>query len=362
MKVRQKYSEFAKNFYNNMYTGLILQNHNEFIDNNAQVPFELYIDSRFSPKIYPGCKLNVSFLDFMTPDGKIIDFNHNEYKGDYSIYIFCKYEYISVKFIEYLAKIKESIPHRYKNVFIVIEKSVVNKETFYTYEFKKLFENTLQNLEIVSFFKFLLMESDNDKKVSDINPYSLIMKADKFQYLVINQENVIIKIGSFICENIQKFGNKLKKYVNEEYLKEKEKKKRKEAEILYACINCKKRFKKLPYLLQFFYSFEGYAKISNDISYLIPVKISKLCIEGDLRLKEFEEFQNLLKSYNFKKFLYQVNLLEEFNIDLKEFKVIKSKNQHCAKIIPENEGVYYCYWCKIFYCENCVETTFLEKP
>lgn len=155
----------------------------------------------------------------------------------------------------------------------MIEKSVVNKETFYTYEFKKLFENTLQNLEIVSFFKFLLMESDNDKKVSDINPYSLIMKPDKFQYFVIGQENVIIKIGSFICENLQKFGNKLKKYVNEEYIKEKEKKKRKEAEILYACINCKKRFKKLPYLQQFFYSFEGYAKISNDISYLIPIKI-----------------------------------------------------------------------------------------
>lgn len=61
-----------------MYTGLILQNHNEFINNNAQVPFELYIDSRLSPKIYPGSKLNVSFLDFMTPDGKIIDYNHNE--------------------------------------------------------------------------------------------------------------------------------------------------------------------------------------------------------------------------------------------------------------------------------------------
>ena len=54
--------------------------------------------------------------------------------------------------------------------------------------------------------------------------------------------------------------------------------------------------------------------------------------------------------------------IEEFDIDLKQFKIIKCSNPQCNKTINNDEGVYYCYWCNIFYCEKCVENKFLTSP
>jgi len=42
--------------------------------------------------------------------------------------------------------------------------------------------------------------------------------------------------------------------------------------------------------------------------------------------------------------------LESFEIF---YKKICSK---CEKIIKDSEAQYYCHWCKISFCENCVES------
>ena len=34
--------------------------------------------------------------------------------------------------------------------------------------------------------------------------------------------------------------------------------------------------------------------------------------------------------------------------------------KHCNKEIPENQAIYYCFWCQIFFCQECTENQFLH--
>ena len=46
-------------------------------------------------------------MSLMKGTGDIVNFKQHEYKNNYSVYFFCKYDYLAEKFIDYLSKIKE---------------------------------------------------------------------------------------------------------------------------------------------------------------------------------------------------------------------------------------------------------------
>ena len=353
-----KLEELTKYFFNNMETGKLIQNYNEYTKKTICNSFEIYFDSRLAPQINKGSVFNGSFLYLMTQTGDIIDFMQEQFQGNYSVYIFCHYDNLSKKFIEYLKNIKENIPSKIKNVFLVIAKEKYNHETFYQEEFTKLFENSSENLEIISFFTFLLLDIGSNR----VNPYYTNLNEEQFTFYIVDPENRIIKIQDINFEVISIFKEDLEKATDEGYQKTKKQELMKSCEILSTCIQKKKEFRKLPYLFKYSLSYSLYLKISKDFLSLIPVKISSIKVEGELKLKEYQMLNSLIESTKSSKISSTIKLHEEFNINLKQFPTLKCSNRRCRKIIPDTEGLYYCHWCKIFFCEKCVEKAFTSSP
>ena len=184
INIEKQYTELIKFYFENLTIGTMFQNYNEFTKERILNPFETYFDSRLYPKVLKGSKFNVPFLKYLNiSTGETVNFNQNEFRGDFSVYIFCKYELISEKFCENLVKIKDCIPQQYKNVFIVMIRKKFDKETFYLNEFKKLFENSPNNNKLVSFFKFLLFDTERTT-LTEKNPYKDIDDTQYTYYII----------------------------------------------------------------------------------------------------------------------------------------------------------------------------------
>ena len=224
--------------------------------------------------------------------------------------------------------------------------------------FKKLFENSPNNNKLVSFFKFLLFDTESST-LTEKNPYKDI-EDTQYTYYIIDKEDTVIKMQTF-KDNLKRFSNDLEKKLKEEYYKNKKIKKNKINQAISCIKAIKRKYQQLPYLFNFSFSYTLLMKISNDLSTLIPVKVNSLEIEGDLKIKEYQEVHSIIEPLKSGKIVSKVKLIEEFEIDLNQFQIIKCSNPQCNKEINNNEGVYYCYWCNIFYCEKCVENKFLTS-
>ena len=326
---------------------------NEFFHKNEKN--EILIKNNLYPVLIDRCKLDLPFLYLLTSTGEITEFAQNNYKGNYSVYFFYEYEHLANNLIGILKKLKDCIRQQYKDVFIIIGKDQFNEQTFYHEKFKKLFEDKKENLEIIQFFKFLVFNKDEET-----NPFYSCIASDFYTYFILNPENIIIKTNLFDYNIDDRLVTRLKKVIDENYQKTKEIKESKKFKLLSLLHQLKKKTKSLPYLFTFLYSYEISFKLSNDLSTLIPIKLRSMSIEGKLRGKDFQEIKELGESINSSTIKIQITSIEECSIDINKFKTINCSNSSCGKVIPENEGMYYCYWCSIFYCEKCVEDSFLS--
>ena len=53
--------------------------------------------------------------------------------------------------------------------------------------------------------------------------------------------------------------------------------------------------------------------------------------------------------------------MQQFSLDFSSLIERKCANPPCYTVITKSSPFYYCYWCKIFYCEKCVEDTFKRE-
>ncbi len=158
-------------------------------------------------------------------------------------------------------------------------------------------------------------------------------------FLIINKENIIIKSG--LIDSFER------KFLN------------------LNCINSpNKNFSKIKY--EFFALFKN---LMSDISYNPNLKIeipyefkielneltlisnTKILCYGSFREKEYENIKKKLLQILPEKRI-KLKKLETINIDIDN---LKEKCFNCKKVLNKNNEIYYCLWCKISFCEKCVE-------
>jgi hypothetical protein len=111
---------------------------------------------------------------------------------------------------------------------------------------------------------------------------------------------------------------------------------------------------KLIYTPKFELKGEFDGKLLDDWSDIIITDIKQIEFEVELREDEFHYFVEAfnknfpdVEKYDWIKTKFEV--LETFEI------IPKDKCEKCNITIPVEKGQYYCYWCKISFCEKCIE-------
>jgi hypothetical protein len=188
-----------------------------------------------------------------------------------------------------------------------------------------------------------LLNELNDYK--PINIFNTFNKTD-YYYFLVNQSNEIICLKSFL-----NFNDDIIKFLNEN---KSENKKENNYELELELIANLRKYKKKPYLHTFKFSYKMELKVNDELSMIIPEKVKNIKIEGEFRTNEYNYLINLNNKFQ------AINLKELETFSLKpNFSNLVCSN--CKKKIKENEGIYYCYWCNILFCEDCFESKLTEN-
>ena len=84
---------------------------------------------------------------------------------------------------------------------------------------------------------------------------------------------------------------------------------------------------------------------------LIPIYNAKLTMIGTLRENDLLEVKNEVKKYIKEKNIY-ITKLETFKFDIEN---LKKECFNCKIKLNDNKEIYACFWCKIAFCEKCIE-------
>ena len=165
---------------------------------------------------------------------------------------------------------------------------------------------------------------------------------EKDYYFIMNKENIVTKSDSMLCsgdivENCIYRNKNKKEYTQEEKIK-----------ALYDFYNFVHDIKNYKYNFFFAYHLEVCFKYDQDDNLQLSyVNFSHLIAE--LRTKEYEIMKRCVDI--FQPDMPDINLIETIDIPI-DFS--ENNCKVCKNVIPNNEGMYYCYKCKEKYCVNCV--------
>ena len=165
---------------------------------------------------------------------------------------------------------------------------------------------------------------------------------EKDYYFIMNKENIVTKSDSMLCsgdivENCIYRNKNKKDYSQEEKIK-----------ALYDFYNFVHDIKNYKYNFFFAYHLEVCFKYDQDDNLQLSyVNFSHLIAE--LRTKEYEIMKRCVDI--FQPDMPDINLIETIDIPI-DFS--ENNCKVCKNVIPNNEGMYYCYKCKEKYCVNCV--------
>ena len=84
---------------------------------------------------------------------------------------------------------------------------------------------------------------------------------------------------------------------------------------------------------------------------LVPISHAKLSMIGLLRENDLLEVKNELKKYTKEKNI-KITKLETLSFDIEN---LKKECFNCKNNLDDNKEIYACFWCKIAFCEKCVE-------
>jgi hypothetical protein len=90
---------------------------------------------------------------------------------------------------------------------------------------------------------------------------------------------------------------------------------------------------------------------------LVPVQKTKLTVIGYLKENDLLNLKKEFKKYIYEKDI-KINKLITYTFDIEN--LIKECN-NCKRILNDNEEIYACFWCKIAFCEKCVEDTINDE-
>jgi hypothetical protein len=114
-----------------------------------------------------------------------------------------------------------------------------------------------------------------------------------------------------------------------------------------------KKLSKANYQTGFSYKLKNKVKFNSEGNELTSCRLLELDVVGELRTKEFEFWTQGLKR------IFPDLENEDISPLVKESTTFDIEtNEHCNKCLrkfSEEDGEYYCHWCKISFCQNCTE-------
>ena len=337
--------------YGNYITSL-LQNEHFSKGTNELTKKELMHDFTFSfdKKILP--QINQIQLYELTKENKFIPSNQSY--EEYSLYITVYITEFESNRIQLLKKLHQRNPKIFKKsnlVFILMDR---DSDEQYIQDYKELKEKYLKDFEeIQAAYNILFTKKDKISSNSAFWNYNNILSIYRMTGFILDKEGKTIKKITFKedcqVDSLNKLiaiGDKLKPLSKES------------KELISALFQIRKQLAKLPYFYTYTYKISLKTKVTSELTSFIPINIKSLNVKCELQSKEIEIIKKF-KEYNKNpKFVLTIKEIETFSIDLKDFKEIKCANITCNTIITNKDGFYYCYWCKLFFCEKCVEDQF----
>ena len=276
---------------------------------------------------------------------------------DYTIYFTIARENLSAKSLEDFIEIHDKLPSIIKKTNLV-----VFVENGYFDELKLLGFMQQMQIDNEELFKklhsrFTLYYSKREKEDEMLSfIYSKLYESSKNGFIV-NKEGKTIK--RFTVENVQNAINRVLAF--EERLTPLSKD---ELDFLKYFSKFNKIMNELNYKAYALYEIKIRAVPSEDLSSCIPLYIKSISISVRLMDRDLEKikyFKSVLKDKHYKKFNIEYTEIPSFTIDLSTWTESKCANPSCNTILTKKDKFYYCYWCKIFYCEKCVEDTFNKE-
>ena len=197
------------------------------------------------------------------------------------------------------------------------------------------------------------------------NPFNIFNYEEKY-FFILDQNNKIISLKKDIENlvlNISLFILNLKQIIKEkknykEFMEEKEKKENEKNIKFLDVLNYVANFKNLDYIfdLEFYFSFS--ICVNEDYTNINIKKLHSLFLKGELRTREYLYLDNILSSIKDENIKYTLTEIPTIDIDI-DFNDMKCFK--CSKIIPDDNFLYYCYFCKTKYCCECVHEQLKKK-
>ena len=118
-----------------------------------------------------------------------------------------------------------------------------------------------------------------------------------------------------------------------------------------------KKLQTAEYLFKFQYPLNMMLKAVPETEDLKVINISGLKVKARLRTKDYKFLMEDVFKGN--KSNFEIEDLPTFDINLpKDGKLVCD---NCKAEIPKENGAYYCYWDKIYFCAKCVEDKILNE-
>jgi hypothetical protein len=260
-------------------------------------------------------------------------------------------------FFDYFENIYIIIPGKIKE----IEMNIMKNENINKYFMKNNKNKDNQKLKIL----FHLFSSYNNAFQKEYIHYFFQQQGKDF-FFILGEDNKIISI----CNDSQKFNDKIflfiRKFKNHnnnylEYSLEKENKKKERISILKQLITFISNLRNLEYLFTIDFEISFVACINEEFNDILIKEISRIIIRGEFRTKEYQYLINLLKNKSKgKKTIIDVDLNEMPTIDI-DIDFTDVKCQKCSTIIPNDNYLYYCFICKMYYCLKCIKEQLKNK-
>ena len=320
----------------------------------------------FIPYLHKRIQLDFSLFKFYFHNGKIT----NRFILQPQINSSQKYIFIYINDIENnikknqltdivntLTKMK-IIWNTFSYVYIIIPaNSESHMKKIFTILPEEIVPNNKINKNISTVF---LIEDESEEQYINIfkNKYSLI-KND--YYFILNNKNNILEIKnlSTILENLKKTVYIIDSYHNDPIQSLKNEKsilKEKSKNIFLYVLNFLNNIKSMNYLFNFSYNFQISISLNKNLDDFSLLKAKKIKVGGNLRTKDFLEFQKIFTETKIPNFQFDIKEIPTIDIEINFDTEIFCKI--CNTIILKNTDHYYCYICKDNYCFKCVKNNF----
>ena len=274
---------------------------------------------------------------------------------DYSMYVTIPFEYFNEDTMLYFLDLKKRFPPEIKkyHAVLLVDPAQFNELKIIGFLTQIRLDNEGQYAQFTSIFPLLYSKKDKNM----IRYLGTINTCDSYMFVTDKEGRTKTFMKSDLdSKDKEKDDKQIKKMKNRIHPLSKE-----EYEDIEEIGRLKSILAKVPYYYNADYQLKFTATLSKDCSHVIPKAILKFTMNCELMPKELELVKKYKKKYYTDSSNFKIREIQLFTVDLSTWTESKCANPSCNTILTKKDKFYYCYWCKIFYCEKCVEDTFNKE-